>query len=296
MSQRLFAAAQGGGSVIGAGDRGAICIYVDGVPQFVDELELLSDARQDYVLDIYCDVLGLNQICIGPTYALQYDHHDRPPIDWRFQDPIPLLRKLRTRGLHITLAFMPDCWPFYNGRDAWDFGAFESLVPIYQAIADRGLADSIRLEWEVLATNTSYCIAARTARGIFGPTIPIYYHNPVGHLSPGLSSEDEQACWRAFLAAGGSGLDLQCGPPYSRPDALQAMKFDAWDMTRRAHGIDGSPWGGPLLTLDGVPMTVRNAEYAAGDIYHNGLPWATAQQFGREGETVHYITTALDGI
>jgi hypothetical protein len=45
-------------------------------------------------------------------------------------------------------------------------------------------------------------------------------------------------------------------------------------------------------------MAVRNAEYAAYDLYHSHLPWSVAQAYGRAGMTVlgPGQDTALDGI
>jgi hypothetical protein len=264
----------------------------------MDELELRTDAEVDHILDVYCQDLGMTQVCLGPGYAQVYDHHDQPPIDWTAHDILPLARKLAARGLHITLVALPDCAPYFDGR-AWDFGLIDrNLGPIYQQLHAEGLIGSVRLEWETCPANSQMCQGVQWLRGIFPPDVPIYYHNPPGHLSPGLSSEDEQGCWRAFLAAGGSGLDLQSDPPNSRPDALQAMLQSLWDMRRRATGTDGSPWGPPLLTNLGVPMVVRNAEYSAYAVTHGDLPWATAQEFGRQGMTVAGPgdDTALDGI
>ena len=278
------------------GTKGAICIYVDGKPQFMDELELLDNDAQDRVLEVYTS-LGLNQICIGPAYALIYDHHNDPPIDWATYDPLPLLRKFKELGLHTTLAWMPDCPPYYT-NGGWDFGLYlDRYGKVFEAINAERLVNSIRLEWETLATNDDFCIATQLASAYF-PGVPIFYHNPVGHLSPGLSSEDERVCWELFLKAGGTGIDLQCGTPYSREDALAAMKYDLWDMRRRALGSSGSPWGGPMLTQAGVPFTVRNAEYSAYDIFHNNLPWNKAQFYGQTGMGVvgPGDDTALDGI
>ncbi len=287
----------GGSAPPVTGLRGGIVIYVDGHPQFMDELELRTDAEVDHILDVYCNTLGLNQICIGPGYAFVYDHHDLPPIDWTKQDPLPLFRKLRARGLHITLAALPDCQPFWDGR-VWNFSLIDQyLGPIYRTLQNEGLIDSVRLEWETVAEGSVMCAGVRWLRTFIPVEIEILYHNYVGHLSPGLSWEDEQQLWRNFLAAGANGIDLQCGTPYSRPDAMQAMLYDLWDLRRRALGIN-SPWGGPLLTNQGVPMTIRNAEYAAYDLMHNQLPWSTAQAYGAAGLTVKGPgdDTALDGI
>ena len=284
------------------GLHGAICIYVDGRAQFMDELELLSDSEQDHALDVYCDVLGLNQICIGPGYALRYDHHDQPPIDWRVQDPLPLLRKLRARGLHITIVMLPDCAPFYvDGR--WQRDLIETnLGDVYRRIAAEGLADSIRLEWETQELNESYCWATRWARGIFGADLGIFFHNWVSHPNPGLSSEPigDRQMWENILSAGATGMDLQTCTPYSQTSPLNPLPtamFDLWDMRRRATGTNGSPWGAPLLTLKGVPMVVRWAEYAAYDIKHSTLPWSVACNWGRQGMAVAGPgdDTALDG-
>jgi len=300
-----LALASGGPVPPMTGLRGAISIYVDGRPQFMDELELRTDAEVDHILDVYCNNLGMNQICIGPGFALPYDHHDQPPIDWRAVDTRPLFRKLRARGLHITLAGLPDCLPFFNQAErqedrAWDWNAVETLRNIYKQLQDEGLVDSVREAWEIIAPSGELCHGVRWLRTIYPQTIPLMWHNPPsGHLNPCASSEGEgRWSWDAFLRAGGNGLDLQSGTPYSRPDALQAMLYDLFDMRRRATGTQGSPWGGPLLTNDGMPMTVRNAEYAAYDITHNHLPWSTAQLYGREGMTVPGPgdNTALDGI
>ena len=300
MDTRLIAAMGGGSVPVGDGRRGAITIYVDGRPQFMDELELRTDAEVDHILDIYVGQLGLTQVCLGPGYANVYDHHELPPIDWTTQDIRPLARKLVSRGLAITLAALPDCAPYFLGQDTgWDFGRLDrDLGPVYQSLQAEGLIRDVRLEWETFSSSAQMCQGVAWCRGIFPAEIPVRFHNPVGHLSPCLSSEDEQAAWRAFLAAGASGIDLQCGTPDSRPDALQAMLYDLWDMRRRATGTDGSPWGAPLLTLQGAPMTVRNAEYAAYDLTHNNLPWATAVAYGQAGMTVAGPgdDTALDGI
>ncbi len=264
----------------------------------MDELELRTDAEVDHILDVYCNQLGMTQICIGPGYALVYDHHDLPPIDWAKQDPLPLFRKLRARGLHITLAALPDCLPFWDGR-TWNFSLVDQyLGPIYRTLQNEGLIDSVRLEWETVARSAIMCQGVTWLRQFIPVEIPITFHNPSGHLSPGTSDEDERQCWINFLLAGGNGLDLQCQTPYSRPDAMQAMLYDLWDMRRRATGTDGSPWGPPLLTNQGVPMTIRNAEYAAYDLMHNQLPWSTAQAYGAAGLTVKGPgdDTALDGI
>jgi hypothetical protein len=272
----------------------------------MDELELDTDAQQDQILDVYCNDLGLNQICLGPFYALPYDQHWLPPIDWTKQDIFPLIYKLKARGLHLTLATLPDCPPYFDGR-TWDWRRLDADArPIYERLMAERLVDSVRVAWEVVTESAQLCEAARWLRTIFMWSVPVLWHNAPGHLSPGLSSEDEQRCWRDFLAAGGSGLDAQSDPPLSRPDALRAMVVDTLtEMRCRSLGIPspyypekGVPWGTPLLTNQGQPMLVRNAEYAAYDLYHNRLPWAVAQAYGQAGMTClgPGDDTALDGI
>ena len=294
-----------GGTPVGQGNRGAITIYVDGQPQFMDELELRTDAEVDHILDVYCNELGLNQVCLGPGYANQYDHHDRPPIDWTVNSIQPLADKLANRGLAITLAALPDIPPYFDGTQ-WNLQLLEvNLRPIYESLVRQGLIAAVRLEWETCVSSAQMCAPVVWLRQFVPIEIPIFYHNPVNpgkHLSPCLSSEPEEWGWRQFLAAGGSGLDMQSNTPYSAPTSertpLDQMLYDLWDMRRRATGTNGSPWGAPLLTLQGMPMTVRNAEYAAYDLTHNNLPWATAVAYGQAGLTVvgPGDDTALDGI
>jgi hypothetical protein len=130
------------------------------------------------------------------------------------------------------------------------------------------------------------------------PNVPIYWHNPPGHLSPGTSDEDEQACWRNAAAAGIAGLAEQAAPPSStdtdRPP-IEQMQYDLADMVRRFRGDPGSPWGGPIVNCDGATLQVWWREGVAYDIYNGAQPQSIAHTWAQAALSVNGITETGDG-
>ncbi len=129
------------------------------------------------------------------------------------------------------------------------------------------------------------------------PTKERFWHNPPGHLSPGNSDENEEACWRE-AAPYLHGMMLQAGPPSGEGGdgrtPKEQMTYDLWDMQRRFHGID-SPWGPPVLGADGKPLRLYYREGVTYDLYWNATPEAVAQEWGAAAMTVPHVSGALDG-
>lgn len=112
------------------------------------------------------------------------------------------------------------------------------------------------------------------------PHAEMWWHNEPGHLSPGDGTEEERGVWEALVPFRLKGLLLQGWPP----DAglgVQNVAYDLWDMRRRFRG-EHSPWGGPILGLDGKPLACVPLEFSAHSIYNDGYPESIATEWATE--------------
>lgn len=238
----------------------------------------------------------MNEVISGAPWTRGGYDGQYPPTDWRtkLQTIRGLFASINARGMTNTLVLLPDCPPYFDGRRwdlvAWDydFGAIISELAPYLS--------SAQLEWECVTRSADTCDAIRWARRRL-PNVPIYWHNPPGHLNPGASDEDEQQCWRNAAAAGIAGLALQASPPGSdtRLPPIEQMAYDLNDMRRRFIGEPDSPWGPPILGLDGQPLRVYYREGVATSIYHYESDPSIAHVWAQAALSVPGITESGDG-
>ncbi len=286
--------------------RGQLVIAVDGAPWgprpnqrdnrvFIDELEHFPLDWQERILDIY-QAMGMNEVIHGAPFTNGGYDGQYPAADWRENlfDIKGLMSSVIARGMTNTLVVLPDCPPYFDGwqwaLSAWvrDFGyVLQSLEPY---------VSRLQLEWECVTPGIYTEAAIRTIRGLL-PNTPLFWHNPPGHLSPGISAEDEQQCWRRAAAAGIAGLALQASPPGSDTHLppIEQLAYDLNDMRRRFNGLPGSPWGGPILGLDGQPLRVYYREGVATTIYHYETDPSIAHVWAQAALSVPGITESGDG-
>ena len=305
MDTRLIAAMGGGSPTPPIGPRrGQLVItgpfpfgphpFASDNPFFMDEIEHVMLSDEARILDAY-QALGMNETIIGPAFTQRGYDGQYPATDWRHDDILGVCEELQRRGIRITLALLPDCSPYFDGYE-WDLANYErdfgTIISQVGAYASR-----VQLAWEVVTKNDKTCEAIAWARNMV-PNVPIYWHNPPGHLSPGTSDEDEQACWRNAAAAGIAGLAEQAAPPSStdtdRPP-IEQMQYDLWDLVRRFRGDSGSPWGGPFFNCDGKMLEVWWREGVAYDIYHQNCDQPMAHVWAQAALSVDGVKDSGDG-
>jgi hypothetical protein len=114
-----------------------------------------------------------------------------------------------------------------------------------------------------------------------------------------MSSESEEKCWRVAAEHWITGFLFQ-GFPLSttgidRPP-LDQLKYDLDDMYRRFVGRSDSPWGPPVATPDGKPVTLEFFEMAAYDQYNNGAPESIGATCSEAALSVQGVIDSEDGI
>lgn len=263
---------------------------------FLAELDTLWQRDEDAakrILDAAIE-MGLNHLMAGPAIAHGYHGH-YPDTDW-LADPGGLARYLRyvqAQGVAISFVHGTDIQPYYDDQaHTFDWARMAELGEFYRRLREdegfvpwRGVS-----QWEQWQASAEAARLFDWLREAAGPDVPLAWHSPPGHLSPGSGDEEERATWDSALAHGISHLYLQAVPldddafdPGSGRNsagrtALEQAKYDLWDMQRRARG-DGSPWGGPLVAGDGQPLRVVFAEGTAHPKYWQGLDQAVCDQW-----------------
>lgn len=266
---------------------------------FLDQLDVVDEATAAEGLRQYRDVRGYTETACGPCEALGY-HGQYPDTHWLARGPVAYAEQLerRFRGLSRTLFLLPDIAPWFNGRE-YDWDAIErDLTPFYSHPAMQAVCDRVVTAWETVVSIEEFARVFDWAKRVY-PTKPRDWHNPPGHLSPGLSSEDEQTCWRSAAAHGCTGLQMQAGPPSGAGGdgrtAKEQMQYDLWDMQRRFQGVN-SPWGPPILNPQtGEPLTLRYREGVTYDLYWHATPESVAKDWGLAACAVANVLSSGDG-
>jgi hypothetical protein len=271
---------------------------------FLAELDTIWKENVSAASEILARYLGrgANHIVVNTVVAGGY-HGQYPAHDWRgrteqFAD---YLDWLRDRALTLSAWLLPDVQPYYDSRARlFDWSAVaRDLTPIYEHPRVQAAVPRVVYMWEDYQHSSEmvrgYDWMARTF-----PSARRYWHNPPGHLSPGLGSEEDRRLWDLAAAHGIHGLYMQAWPPSDRQNTperspLDQMRYDLWDMVRRFRGVD-SPWGGPVLTPDGQPLEVVWAEGAAFSIYNDGYPDTIGDEWARGALAVDGVTDVLDGL
>jgi hypothetical protein len=232
----------------------------------------------------------------GPPWANGYGGHF-PATDWltRVAKFAECYRWLSSQ-VAVSLVVGPDNGPFYDdGSRTFDWGQMSRLTSFYDRLTrvEGVQPDRVVSQWEQWQRRSEARRLFDWVRDCF-PNARRYWHNPPGHLSPGSGDEEERGTWDSALAAGIHGLYLQADP-YQGDGRTpkEQMVYDLGDMKRRATG-DHSPWGKPLLTVEGKPMDVIFAEGTAHPMYWHNAPQTLAAEWGAAALTV--VGDTLDGI
>jgi hypothetical protein len=276
---------------------------------FMAELDTIwreDRAMAQRILDAYV-ARGANHIVVNTAVACGY-HDQYPAHDWRgkadqFAD---YLDWLTAHGLAISLWVLPDVEPYYfneqhpTRRRTFDWDAIErDLTPIYSHPRVQAAVERVVYMWEDYQASQEMARGFDYLRRVFA-AMKRFWHNPPGHLSPGLGSEEDRRLWDLAALHGMHGLYMQAWPPSDtqntpeRPPLAQ-MRYDLWDMVRRFRGVD-SPWGAPVLTPNGMPLDVVWCEGTAFSIYNDGYADTIGAEWARAALSVDGVTDALDGL
>lgn len=257
---------------------------------FMAELDAVWDTlphEAERILAEYT-AMGCNHVTVGaPIDRGYHDHY--PDVDWlaRPERYAEFLHWLLAHGVEFSLFVLPDTADFLDGtaRVRWD--AVESrLSPFYRRLAELVEIRRVVSGWEWYTRGADMVQVFAYLTRMFPHATDRLWHNPVGHLSPCHGTEYQSGgmtspeAWRAVAAAGCTGFAYQAWPlnmaiPDTSRSHLDMLAYDLWDMRRRFTG-DGSPWGAPITTPAGVPLTV---EYMEGTAY--AMYWTdTARAIG----------------
>lgn len=282
--------------------------YPDARPDrfFMAELDVLWDANPaeaQRILDEF-KALGGNHIMTGPARANGYHFHF-PDTNWfgRAAKFVAFLQWLHDEGILVSLVVMTDIPPYYDGAKMFDWSAIARDFDPFYAELRRLKAPIPRVvsQWEQYQDRaTAAQLFAWMAQQF--PDAKRYWHNSVQppHLSPGASDEEERETWEsACRYLHGMYLQADHDMHYSvnadgRTPQGQ-MRYDLWDMHRRAHGVN-SPWGGPILNVAGEPFEVVFCEGTAYPMYWLYATQTLAAEWAREALSVEGITECLDGV
>lgn len=278
---------------------------------FMSELDSLwrkspKDARR--VLDYYKS-LGYNHVPVGP--AVEYGYSGQvPDTNWLdapdlFADYLVWMKV--TNGVNYSLFVLPNCGDWWRGgRRGWNLDIVErDFAAIYTHPVVQALTTHVVHAWEEVATIAEMCKVFRLLVRWF-PKARRGYHNPVGHLGPGESDESEEGSVRECAAAGMTDLEIQTHPRnggnFERPGGLnddgrtssQQAFYDVGDMARRCQGLPGSPWGRPVLTREGAPVTVRYMEGLAYEDYWTDPQYDRGPEYRAAMLAIPGVTDVLD--
>ena len=194
----------------------------------------------------------------------------------------------------------PDIHPYWLGAEAgWDYALIDKdLKPLYDQPLVRASVSRVCVGWEI------YTYIAKMTPGYdrmhaWFPGHPRLWHNPPPHACPGMGTESEEKCWRVAADHWITGMLFQGFPLSStEPDRppLEQLQYDLDDMYRRFVGRADSPWGTPVTTPDGVPLTIDYFEMSAYDIYNSDAPDSTGTTCANAALAVPGILHSCDGI
>lgn len=245
---------------------------------FVDEIDNMSGADQDRILDDY-QSRGYTSITVGPIVAKGY-HGLYPDTDWRgrLEEYLHFLTKLRERGLRICLVALPDIPPYLNpvgdNEGAWDLPSIQADLEPF--LADRrlqALVEEVQLAWEPAAKNAEFVKVTGWLTKVF-PNHRKWIHLTPGHGAPGMSYEltdtfTEASMWHTVRDAGDAKLGFasqgnqrEFADDQRNKDGrlpLEQFAYDVMDALRHCAGTYG---GWPILQY-----WVR--EFAAYFLFHD---------------------------
>jgi hypothetical protein len=308
------------GPVVPARLRGQFVIRFAGAPYgprpyqadnvvFMAELDTIwrgDEALAKRIIDSYLS-RGANHIVVNTAVAGGY-HGQYPAHDWRGQGSqfADYLEWLRAHGLTISLWVLPDLAPYYDSRArVFDWSVVDrDLTPIYTHPRVQAAVPRVVYMWEDYQRSSEMVRGYDYLARVF-PSALRYWHNPPGHGSPGMGDEDEQMLWRLAAEHGIDGVYYQGWPPSTNPvpghavgTPIEQLRYDLWDLHRRFHGTDGSPWGStPILKRrDGTPLEVVWCEGTAYSVYNAGYPDTIGAEWARAALSVDGVTDVLDGL
>lgn len=289
---------------------------------FVDEADVIWDLNPelaDALLQPWV-ARGATGCAAGPIYAAGY-HGQYPDTNWigRGDRYAEFLTWLVQRIPSITLFLIPDVPPYYDGWTKeyfWD-RIRRDLEPVYRHPEIQALAKAGNLrvcsQWEQFSSTERMAQVWDWMADVF-PDAKRFWHNPAGHGSPCLSTEDEKGGWESAFKHGLTGMLLQgdfvesndlrhhdietiIRLPEDQRNVMEQMMYGLWDIYRRFNGIDGSPWGGPMLTWNGTPGEVEAFEGTAYGCYWGGIdPMIVGPQWASACRGVTGIMNVNDGL
>jgi len=275
----------------------------DDNPFFLQELDQVYLRDQKLAASILTDAIkrGHNHIPVGPAVNAGY-HGQYPDADWRGNPAgfANYLAWVRSFGVQITLMLWPDIGPYWRSmEEGWDYGLIDrDLKPLYDQPLVRASVSRVCVGWEIWTYIAKMTPGYDRMKQWF-PAHPRFWHNGPSHACPGMSSESEEKCWRVAAEHWITGFLFQ-GFPLSttgidRPP-LDQLKYDLDDMYRRFVGRSDSPWGPPVATPDGKPVTLEFFEMAAYDQYNNGAPESIGATCSEAALSVEGVIDSEDGI
>lgn len=251
-------------------------------PLFLDEIDTVYATDGSKVAErIVRDAVarGINHTTSGPVSGGSYNN-EYPFVRWigrpdAYADFLEWQQSFIPVHTHFVVA---DRF-FDEFAHTGDMSAIRAeYEAFYQNHRLQALITRVCIAWEKYAASALMVKLYQWLNGLF-PNAEIWWHNEPGHLSPGLGTEEERQTWEALVPFRLKGLLLQGWPP-DAGKGVANVAYDLWDMRRRFRGVD-SPWGGPILGLDGKPLQCVPFEFSAHTIY-NGGPEAVAGEWATE--------------
>ena len=260
---------------------------------FMAEIDVLWErdkGEAQRILDLYT-AMGGTHILTGPVFANGYSRH-YPDTRWLGRAPeyAEFLTWLYRNGIRPTLVVMTDTGPYYDDhaqmfhRDAierdWTpfYRELRTLVPFPPRVVS---------QWEQFQdTDESGWLFDWMQREF--PTEERVWHNPPNHLGPGLSTKGEAEAADHAVRHGIHAWAYQADP-YGGGDgrsAFEQMKYDLWDLVRRANGYAGWPNG----------FKVYFAEGTAHPMYWRGETQTLARMWGHGALSVEGVAESWDGL
>lgn len=292
---------------------------------FMGELDAVWDrdrATAERVRAAYLKA-GFNHAIFGPVWS-DHGYDGQYPVTDFLGDPDRYVAFLRWWNAPFSLMALPDSPPYLIGPDddrRWDLARIaRDLTPFYAHPEIQRLVVRVGLAYEISGMSIGHFAEGFDWLTATFPHARRYHHNPPGHLGAGLSSEDEEACARSMARHGIHGQWVQCKPIDNNDDHLPLPQrlaraiYDVWDVKRRFTGVcepsplllpyyhgahdigPNSPWGAPVLGVDGQPLESVPGEYTAHPLYHDAAtPDAMPPEWGAGMRTIPGIVDCLDG-
>jgi hypothetical protein len=269
----------------------------------MDELDNFPDS-EDFIVREY-RALGYFECTLGGCYSPGYftGQYQYPPTNW-FNDPDRAIRFLQrqVKWANVTFVCAPDAFPYFDGRTFnWDLMR-RDFLPFWKRVCNEvPQIKRVQDGWEMNLSMEVYAQLFDLIHEGFESRwdeIDLVHHNPVGHLSPGTSDQNELDCWKSAVVHGVTGMRLQAAPPSDNTHLPphDQMIYDLKDMYRRFNSLPDSPWGSFPLSRWNKPVQLAYGEGCSVDEIHNGLPHSVAQQWGHDAKAaLPDIIGCMDG-